>query len=250
LRVLVLVSFEWDHWAEALSAGADLLAASALVEVRYSQAHQWALLALAVALARTGRRDEAEALLRQVSERSPGDSTQFIEVMRGRLALARGATREAKQIWQAAVELRSGRQGLAALLAELAELAARTGDIRLYEHYGASALELGWRSGARKALAQAIRARGLVAISAARWEDASHDLQNALGRYRELGTAWEEARTRYLLAGFYRRRAQEGDDDLAGGELTRALELFERLRAVRDIARARAALAGGEIRLP
>ena len=57
-------------------------------------------------------------------------------------------------------------------------------------------------------------------------------------------------RSRYVLAGLYRRRDEPGDDDRAREELTRALRQFEEMRAVRDIARARSALAGAEVRLP
>jgi class 3 adenylate cyclase/tetratricopeptide (TPR) repeat protein len=250
LRALVLTHFEWDHWSDALAAGTDLLAASAHVEVRYSHTHLWALLALAVIHTRTGQREAAEALVRRVSELPTGPSPLYLEMMRGRVALARGAIREARQIWLAAADARSGRQALAALLAELAELGARSGDVRLYGRFGAQAIELGWRSGARKSLAQALRARGIVAAGEGRWDDALTDLQNALARQRELGTAWEEARTRYAVAGLFRRRGGEGDAELAQNELMRALELFERLRAVRDIARSRSALAGAEVRLP
>jgi hypothetical protein len=111
-------------------------------------------------------------------------------------------------------------------------------------------MELGWRSGARKALAQSIRARGIVAMAAGRWDDGLADLESAFTRYTDLGTPWEEARTRYALAGLYRRRGQDGDDQRAHDELQRALSMFTTLGAVRDIARARAALAGGDIRLP
>jgi hypothetical protein len=166
------------------------------------------------------------------------------------LALARGAIREARQILLAALDLRSGRHSMAALLAELAEIAARLGDSDLYERYGPSALELGWRSGARKSLAQAVRARAIVAIAAGRWDDALTDARDAVERYANLGCAWEEARSRYALAGLYRRRQDINDSDLARDELTKALTVFERLRATRDIARARAALAGSDIRLP
>ena len=65
-----------------------------------------------------------------------------------------------------------------------------------------------------------------------------------------LGTPWEEARTRYALSGLYQRRGAAGDAELAHAELQRALALFEEQKAVRDIARARAALAGGDVRLP
>ena len=182
--------------------------------------------------------------------RTETDKAQYLEVYRGRLALARGATDEAREIFLSALDYRSGRQGLAPLLAELAELGARTGDAALYERFGAQALELGWRSGARKSLAQATRARSIVAIGEERFDDALTDVENALQIYQSLGTTWEEARTRYVLAGLYRRRGSEADAACAQTELARALALFDALRAVRDIARARAALAGGDIRLP
>jgi len=164
--------------------------------------------------------------------------------------LARGATADARQTLLDALDTRSGRHSMATLVAELAELAARTGDTELYGRFGAQALELGWRSGARKALAQATRARAIVALAEGRWDDALADAQSALTRYRELGTAWEEARSRYVLASLYRRRAEPDDEARARDELTQALALFESLHAVRDIARARAALAGGDVRLP
>ncbi|HEX5570798.1 MAG TPA: hypothetical protein VFX31_05385, partial [Ktedonobacterales bacterium] len=164
--------------------------------------------------------------------------------------LARGELREAQQTLLNALDIRAGRHSMAALMSELAELAARTGDLDLYDRFGAEALELGWRSGARKALAQAIRARAITGVSEGRWEDALADSQNALTRYSELGCAWEQARARYVLAGLYRRRDEPGDDERARDELTQALRVFDELRAVRDIARVRSALAGADVRLP
>jgi class 3 adenylate cyclase/tetratricopeptide (TPR) repeat protein len=256
LRSAVLAHFEWDDWAEAERLGTGLLAVSGRAEVVRTDRHAWALLALAIVAARTGKRDEAEHLAEQAAQYVRGSdarTSQFVELFRARLALARGATREARRILLDALECRSGRQSLAALLAELAELAARTGDARLYERFGAQALELGWRSGARKALAQATRARGIVALGESRWDDALCDAESALLAFQELGATWEAARTRYVLAGIYRRRAgpgNPGDDGCAVEELSHALELFRRLHAQRDVARARAALAGGDIRLP
>ncbi len=109
----------------------------------------------------------------------------------------------------------------------------------LYDRYGPQALELGWRSGARKALAQAIRARGIVAMAESRWDDALADIESAFTRYSDLGTTWEEARTRYALAGLYRRRGEPGDDERAHDEFTRAKRNFSSHSAVRDIARTR-----------
>jgi class 3 adenylate cyclase len=250
LRGLVVTLFEWDHWAEALQAGDELLELAALTDTRYSHRQQWAVLDLAIAQTQIGNLDAAEQLARKVSENMPRSDTQYIEVGRARLVLARGAVKEARQILLGALDCRDGRVILPSLLAELAELAAQQGDRELYERFGPQALELGWRSGARKPLAQAIRARAIVGIADGHWDDALADAQSALARFQELGTAWQEARTRYVLAGLYRRRGTEGDDELAHAELERALAMLEELHAVRDLARARATLAGGDVRLP
>lgn len=250
LRALIIAHFEWDHWPETIKAGDELLQMTTQANVRLSHRHLAAVLAVATARARRGDYDRAEALARRVAESSQCDAVQYLVVGRARLALARGAAREARQVLLDGLEVREGRVGMAMLLAELAELLAREGDLELYDRYGAQALELGWRSGARKALAQAIRARGIVAMAAGRLDDGLADLESAFTRYADLGTAWEEARTRYALAGLYRRRTAAGDDQRARDELSRALEMFTTLGAVRDIARARAALAGGDIRLP
>ncbi len=250
LRSLVMTHFEWDHWEEAISAGNLLLQHSGQTTFRNSRHQQWVLLAMATAHARRGERDESDALARQAAELPHYGEMQYVEVYRARLALAEGARQEARGLLVAALECRSGRHSLAMLLAELAELAASTGDAELYERYGAQALELGWRSGARKALAQAIRARAIVALSEERWDDALTDAENALARYRDLGTQWEAARTQYVLGGLYHRRQAGGDAERAEDELRQALGVFESLHAVRDIARTRTALSGSDVRLP
>ena len=205
---LTLAWAEWDRWPEALQAGAELIERAQHTVMRHTSHHRWALLSLATIYARMGDADTATRLARSGAESSePAERTpQYVELARARLALARGATREARQILLAALDLRSGRHSMAAVMAELAEIAARVGDSDLYDRFGPGALELGWRSGARKALAQAVRARAIVAISAGRWDDALADAQSAIRRYVELGCAWEEARSRYALAGLYRRR--------------------------------------------
>ena len=250
LRCLTVAYFDWDRWPEAIETGERLLAVRNTPGVVHSDQHRVALLALATAYARTGRRDESDAVAQRLLAIPSPVPVQFLAVYRARLAMARGATKEARQLLLDALEARSGRMALPTLLAELAELGARSGDRAFYERFGAQAQELGWRSGARKALAQAVRARGIVAVADARWEDALGDFDSALTRYAELGTAWEEARTRYALAGCYRRRNASGDEALAQEELARALRLFESLHAVRDLARTKAALAGGDVRLP
>ncbi len=249
LWALTLAEFEWDHWPEAVQAGAELQARAQRTVMMRSNQHLWSLLALAIIAARTGDADSAERLAKTVAETSV-EPSQEVELARARLAVARGEPRDAQQILLNALDIRAGHHIMAALMAELAELAARGGDLDLFDRFGAEALELGWRSGARKPLAQAIRARAIVGVSASRWEDALADAQSALERYRELGCVWEEARSRYVLAGLYRRRNERQDDERAREELTQALRLFDALRAVRDIARVRSALVGGDVRLP
>jgi tetratricopeptide (TPR) repeat protein len=250
LSALALTYCEGDLWRETAQVCTQLMAIAQRPGMLTAEHQGWALLACAIVQARTGARDESDRIAALVSELPSRTAVQFLELYRARLALARGAEREARTLLLEALEARSGRLSLPTLLAELAELGARIGDRPLYQRFGTQALELGWRSGARKALAQAIRARGIIAVADARWEDALADLEDALNRYHELGTRWEEARTRYALAGFYRRRNASGDIALAEEALRRALRLFEELHAVRDVARARAALAGGDVRLP
>jgi predicted ATPase/class 3 adenylate cyclase len=247
---LLVAYFEWDHWQDAVSNGRDLLRRANSPGVVYSSHTRWAILAWAIAHTRMGERDEADALVERMSLAADRHESQLIEFMKGRLALARGATKEARQLFLSAYEARSGRVLLPALLAELAELGARTADTDLYQRFGAQALELGWRSGARKALAQAFRARGIVAVAENRWDDALADLESALRRYQDMGTTWEEARTRYALAGLYQRRLDPDDASQAERQLRKAMALYEPLHAVRDIARVRAALAGADVRLP
>jgi predicted ATPase/class 3 adenylate cyclase len=250
LRALAIAYYEWDHWAEALEAGEELLHISTQAQPRLSHRQLAAILAMATIKARSGDRDGSDRLARQVAENSQACEVQYLAVGRARLALSLGATREARQLLLKGLDDREGRVGMAMLLAEVAELLAREGDLALYDRYGPQALELGWRSGARKALAQAIRARGIVAMAESRWDDALADIESAFTRYSDLGTIWEEARTRYALAGLYRRRGETGDEQRAYDELTRAQAIFSSLSAIRDLARTRSALAGGEIRLP
>lgn len=250
LRALVVAYTEWDHWLEAAEFGRQLETVLRRSGAPLGHQYRWAGLAAAIAHARMGDRDEADRLARLVTLTADRDEVQFVALYKARFALARGATREARQILLAAVDAPSGRQMLPMLLAELAELGARGGDRELYDRYISQALELGWRSGARKAHAQAIRARGIVALADGNWEDAQSDFEGALQRFEELGTTWEQARTRYALSGLFARRSEPGDAERGHAELTAALTNFERLHAVRDIARVRAALAGGGVRLP
>ncbi|HEY7832647.1 MAG TPA: adenylate/guanylate cyclase domain-containing protein [Ktedonobacterales bacterium] len=248
LRAEVLAAFEWDHWDNAIAAGNALIEATAGTTLAGTHHHRRALLALAIAYARTGQDDDAERMVALLRDESRTPEAQYVSVGRARLALARGADGEAERLLLAALDARSGRYAIPLLMSELAELAARRGQRDLYERFGAQAVELGWRSGARKALAQAIRARGIMATADRHWDDATADLHDALTRYHTLGTRWDEARTLVALAGLARAHGAEGDAEGAEEALRQALAIFEAVGAVRERAAARAALAGQEVR--
>jgi class 3 adenylate cyclase len=249
----VIAYFQWDRWPEAVRAGERLIALvanttlAAQTTVERTQRYRSALLALAIAYTRTGREDDADRVTRLIRDVPEAREGQRVTLYRARLALARRSTAEAERLLLAALKLRSGHSVLADLLAELAELAAQQGERERYERFGPQALELGWRSGARKALAQAIRARGIAAVADGRWEDGEAELRNALNRYIDLGTRWEEARTRAALADLACRRANARDDALAREELRRAALLFEAVNAVQDVTSAQTALTGDEV---
>jgi class 3 adenylate cyclase len=247
LQRLTVAYYEWDRWSDAANDGEQMVAIAARTSFMQQNHYRWGLLALVVALTREGKRDRADQIAQQLDDLPVIPESQYVGLFRGRLQLARGNLAEAEQIWRDALKVTAGRHSYPALLAELAELGARQDRRDLTDEFGARALDIGERSGARKPLAQALRARGIVALADRRLADAERDLTDALQRFQEFETRWEEARTRYVLATLRRRQDDAGS---AQHELEGALHLFEQVRAVRDIARAKAALAGGEIRLP
>jgi class 3 adenylate cyclase/tetratricopeptide (TPR) repeat protein len=248
LQRLVIAYYEQDSWPETIADGERLIAIGPRTTLITQNHYRWGVLAFAIALARTGQKDRLDHVIRTLTLLPPVHyEAQYVQVFRARLLLAQGEYSEPESILQAALENTAGRHSYPALLAELAELGARQGRRDLTEKYGQRAVMVGERSGARKPYAQALRARGLVALSDGHMAEARQDLENALERFIQLETHWEEARTRYALAGWWRRQPEQ---EFANAELIRALQLFENCGAVRDIARARAALAGGEVRLP
>ncbi|HKD76559.1 MAG TPA: hypothetical protein VKB76_13735, partial [Ktedonobacterales bacterium] len=247
LQRLTVAYYEWDRWSDATNDGEQMIAIAARTSFSQQNHYRWGLLALAVALTRMGRRDRADQIAQQLEDLPIILESQYVGLFRGRLQLARGNFAEAEQIWRDALKVTAGRHSYPALLAELAELGARQDRRDLTDEFGARAVDIGERSGARKPLAQALRARGIVALADRRLADADRDLADALQRFQEFETRWEEARTHYVLASLWRR---QDNADAAQRELEGALHLFEQVHAVRDIARAKAALAGGEIRLP
>jgi DNA-binding NarL/FixJ family response regulator len=80
---------------------------------------------------------------------------------------------------------------------------------------------------------------GAVLLAEHQPEPALSALRQALAGWRELGAAYDAARTRMQIAAACRA---VGDDDCAEMELAGAIPVFDRLNAVRDAAAARAGL--------
>ena len=247
LQRLTIAYYEWDRWSDAINDGEQMLAIGPRTTAIAQNHYRWGALAVIVSLARTGRMDRVDQLRHTIDDLPVIAESQYVGVFRARLQLARGNFAEGEQLLRTALTTTAGRHIYPALLAELAELGARLGRRDLTNEFGHRAIDIGQRSGAHKPYAQALRARGLVALSQGDFTIAKSDLLSALERYEQLGTLWEEARTRYVLAELERR---VNNPARAERELKRALHLFEQVGAIRDIARAKNALAGGDIRLP
>ncbi len=267
IQRLVIAYFEWDHFNEAIARGVELQGLTARVAVSGAgpsggsgqpgrtgpsggQNHyRWAMLALALAYLRTDQPDPADQILRQLAELPPIFESQYVVVLRGRVQVALGSINEAIRTFQDALSIRAGRHSQPMLLAELAELGAMLDNAELTATYGARAVTLAERSGARKPLAQALRARSGVALRAERTQEAWRDLQAALNIFDALGTRWESARTQVVIAAYWQRRGPTYSES-SQAALQRAMELFEQVGAPHDAQRCRAALANSQVPWP
>jgi hypothetical protein len=109
------------------------------------------------------------------------------------------------------------------------------------------------QSGGRRSLGIALRARGKMHLEQHNWEAAENDLKESLRKVEELDRPWEKGKSLYSLGLLYRRRADvlyANEADKRSADLGRAhfhfeqaLGFFESLSAVRDVERARLALA-------
>lgn len=248
LQRLVIAFYEWEHFAEAIAEGDHLLAVAPHTPITRQNHYRWATLALALAHERLDQIERAEYVLRQITDLAPIAESQYVALFRARVQLAQGHHAEAERTLRAALEIREGRHSQPLILAELAQLGAWLNRDDLTSEFGMRAVDLGERSGARKAQAQALRARGGVALRAGRLHDARRDLQAALSQYEALGTLWEAARTRYVLAEYWRQSPGATHDQMRQ-ELRRAAQLFEQVGARRDAQRAAVALESGDLRL-
>ncbi|HLZ80272.1 MAG TPA: hypothetical protein VKP04_01470, partial [Ktedonobacteraceae bacterium] len=140
------------------------------------------------------------------------------------------------------------------MLAILAELVVIKGDsLEVQQTCCERAITASEQAGARRSLAIALRARGRMHLEQQQWQQAEADLQQALKWAEDLDFPWDRGKALYCLGLLYRRRAdalydnnhdeRKADLGRAQFHFEKALGFFESLHAVRDIERARLALA-------
>jgi len=180
LRTMTIAQFEWDHWPEAIRAAKQLQTASAGLNLLQSDSHRWALLDWAIVLARLGDQDGSDAVARRVSELPERTEVQLVGLARARLALARRRRQGGAAVVALLAGGEGGAHGVAGAAGGAGGACARTGERELYDRFGPQRWSLAGARAQRKALGQATRARGVVAIADGRWDDGLADLQTAL----------------------------------------------------------------------
>ncbi len=251
LQRILITQYEQDRWIAAAKTGEKLLKIGPKTSIVRQNHYRWGILAYATALVKIGKIDLAHQALHSLDDLPYSDDTQYTCLFRARFFIAQGKYAEAEPILQTALALRAGRHSYPALLAEKMELAARMGTMNPIQNYGEQTLHICEQSGARKPYGQALRAYAIYLMAQNQpelLESASAYLEKALAIFTDIKTQWEIARTQYVLAGYWQKIGGESEqEDLL---LNEALKLFESAGSVRDIARARSAIAGNKISLP
>jgi tetratricopeptide (TPR) repeat protein len=88
--------------------------------------------------------------------------------------------------------------------------------------------------------AELLRVQGMLLARQERWDEAAAALLEAVALARRLPYPYLEARSLYVLG---RMEVRRGDPEEASSRLHEAREIFERLGAVKDVARVEQAVA-------
>ncbi len=251
LQRILITQYEQDRWIAAAKTGEKLLKIGPKTSIVLQNHYRWGILAYATALIKIGKIDLAHQALHSLDDLPYSEDTQYNGLFRARFFIAQGKYTEAEPILQTALTLRAGKHSYPALLAERLELAARMGNMSTIHEFGEQTLRICEQSGARKPYGQALRAYAIYLMAQNQPDllnSAGERLEKALAIFTELKTQWEIARTQYVLAGYWQKIG--GSSEQENLLLTEALKLFESAGAVRDIARARSAIAGNKISFP
>ncbi len=247
------VWYQWERWDEAREVASRMLQTSE----QYQQDEDWQLFPLEILAElayRTGEVEESENFLRQYKHIFEQNTTRqallpSIHAARGEWALALNELRERVR--------RAEPFPSPSSISHLAELTVLAGEpLADQEEICERAVALAERSGARKFLAVALRARGRMNCAQQLWDAAEQDLRQALEIFKSLDLPWEQGQTLYCLGLLQQRQAEQlpadqptsraGKQGLARLFFEQALGFFESLHAVHAVQQVREALEEGE----
>lgn len=218
-------------------------------ETGASEGTPWEVGLHAVALARLGRLDEAEATAARVLRTAETDPTIGFDVAPARLALGLVALSQ-ERFSDAATHLRRldrekrdaglREPRVCAHVAEFVEALVGAGELteaaEVLDRFEAEAAS----SAGRWSLAAAARCRALLLAAQGQLDDALEAAERSLAAFEGLPMPFERARTLMVLGQVHRRRREKR---LARAALTEALDVFGHLGTPVWAARARADLA-------
>ena len=228
-----MIAGEWDDAIAELEAG---FALAEEIGETYSRAYAHGVLSLISFhrndLSRAG--EAAIAAARDLAGWSPGYRTRWAAWPRALILEADGEPGQALATWPHMGPVRElrARAGIPGVGADLVRLALAAGDIERAREVSAAVTEVAARNEAPWMAGAALRCRGLV-------ENDAEILQAAAGAYARgsrplaLALACEDAGAAF---------ARRGQMDRARPLLDKAIGIYERLDAARDLARAEAVL--------
>jgi class 3 adenylate cyclase/tetratricopeptide (TPR) repeat protein len=250
------VWFHWERWDDAYDVAQKVLS---MVE-QYQLEELWEMQALenlALIAYRRGENEQGERFLRRykllVEET---DDLHWRSEQELAALLAREEWSAAFAILKELVEQSEPfpRPDSLTLLAELAIATEQPAELQ--RELCERALGRARQAGARKAMAEALRACGWFHLQRQEWEAALQDLREALQICKQLDLPWQRGQTLFRLGEVYRRRAEAEQGPARAHDLERArfnfeqaLGFFEALHAVRDAGRTRLAL-NGDVKTP
>ena len=239
---------EWERWDEAREVAISILQTCEQYQ-QEGERQLRALKVLAELAYRAGEHEESERLVRQYQRIFEQDNAQPV-----RLATISSAREDWPQALNDLRErVRSAEPFPSPLrLAHLAEVTVLAGEtLAEQKAICKRAIKLAGESGARKALAVALRARGRMHFAQQAWDSADQDFRQAQKIFKTLDLPWQQGETLTCLGLLHQRQAnllasnqpvQERERGLARLFFEQALGFFESLHTIHDERRVRAAL--------
>ena len=129
--------------------------------------------------------------------------------------------------------------GIALASTDLAETTIRKGDLFNAEIRCGQALRVAAQIGNKGATSFARRVRGMLHGKQGRWDESAADFEESLRILAHLGFPFDEGRTRYEFGLMWKNK---GEGERAKEHLSRAVQIFERIGAAKELEKAQVVL--------